>query len=65
MHKAHLTVLETNALHSLQPFAVSWLSCKETASNKTSLVVSAMNDQLVVSPECIRRGHLTLRRVES
>jgi len=39
--------------------------CKETASNKTSLVVSAMNDHLVVSPECIRRGHLTLRRGET
>jgi hypothetical protein len=59
MHKAHLTVLETNAPHSLQAFALSWLTCKEVASNKTSLVVSAMNNHLVVSPERIRSGHLT------
>jgi hypothetical protein len=59
MHKAHLTVLETNAPHCLQLFTVGWLTCKAAASNKTSLVVSAMNDHLVVSPDRVRRGHLT------
>jgi hypothetical protein len=48
MPKAHLTVLETNAPYSLQRFAVGLLACKGAASNKTSSVVFAMNDHLVV-----------------
>jgi hypothetical protein len=59
MPKAHLTVLETNAPYSLQRFAVGLLACKGAASNKTSSVVFAMNNHLVVSLEPIRRGHLT------
>jgi hypothetical protein len=54
MFDTHLTVLETNTLHFLE-------NAKRYIQINTSLVVSAINDHLTVSPEPIRRRYLTLR----